>query len=163
MGIVTAAVNPNESAYSQVGGNDPNGTQFGSLNVPLSFFGATPTAQPSGNSQAAQVRGAAAGIVSTYSTYQTNVQSAGVNNITSAEYGMTVMQGTVTNSRLLVTAGDMIYINKPTSQAGLGVGNVRVSASNVIGVTLTNYTAATITPVRSEAITSGARSFLSQR
>jgi hypothetical protein len=150
MGIVTAAVNPNESAYSQIGGNDPNGTQFGSLNVPLAFFGGTPVAQPAGNSQAAQVRGAAAGIVSTYSTFQTNVQSAGVGVITSAEYGMTVMQGTTTNSRLLVTSGDMIYINKPTAQAGLGVGNVRVSASNVIGVTLTNYTAATITPTTNQ-------------
>lgn len=118
-----------------------------------SFFGATPVAQPSGNLQAAQVKGAAGGVCSTYSTYQTNVITAGVNNITSTEYGMTVMQGTVTNSRILIAAADMIYINKPTSQAGLGVGNVRVSAANVVGVTMANWTAATITPTVNQVYT----------
>jgi hypothetical protein len=107
---------------------------------------ATGAAQPSGNAQKQPVQGAAAGIVSTWSSFQTALASAGVNNITSTETGLTVMQGTVTNSRVLLTAGDMVYVNKPTSQAGMGLGNVRVSASNVIGVSLTNWTAATITP-----------------
>lgn len=119
----------------------------------LGFWGVTPVVQPLGNAQAAPAAGAAAGICTTYSSYQTAAQSGGVANITSAEFGLTVMQGTVTNSRVLVTTGDMLYINKPTAQAGLGVGNVRVSASNTVGVTFTNWTGATITPTVNQVYT----------
>lgn len=103
-------------------------------------------AQPSGNAQAPLVRGAASGVVTGWSSFQTALLGGGVANITSAETGLTIQQGTTTSARVLLTAADMIYINKPTSQAGLGVGNVRVSATNVIGLTLSNATAATITP-----------------
>lgn len=109
-----------------------------------------PVVQQSGNAQAALVRGAASGVVTGWASFQTALQSAGVANITSTETGLTIQQGTTTSARMLLTANDMVYINKPTSQAGLGVGNVRVSASNVIGVTLSNATAATITPTTNE-------------
>lgn len=155
MPVVTASVNANEPTYTQIGSNDPGGLVMGtSPTVPLGFFGkTTPVVQPSGNNQANPVQGAAAGIVTTYSTFQTNALTAGVANITSAEYGMTVMQGTITNSRVLIATGDMLYVNKPTSQAGLGVGNVRVSAANTVGVTYTNWTAATITPTVNQVYT----------
>src|SRR6202043_200663 len=50
---------------------------------------------------------------------------------------------------------DLVYVNKPTSQAGLGVGNVRVSASNTLKVTFSNIPAAggSITPTASEVYT----------
>jgi hypothetical protein len=152
MPVATAIVNPNSGqTLVQIGPSDPTGMLLGGINTPLGFFGnQNPVVQPFGNAQASMVRGAQAGVVTSWSTYQTNVVTAGVNNITSTEYAMTVAQGTVTNSRVLIAAGDMIYINKQTSQAGLGMGNVRVSASNVLGVTFTNWTAATITPTTNQ-------------
>jgi hypothetical protein len=150
MGIATATVTPT-SGPSQIGGRDPAGEQFG--NAAYGFFGGTPAGQPFGNNQAAQLRGQQAGVVTTYSTYQTNFASAGVATITSAEAGLTVMQGTTTSARVLLTAGDMLYVNKPTSQAGLGIGNVRVSASNIIGLTISNPTAATLTPTVNQVYT----------
>lgn len=154
MGIVTATVSPLNDTSTQIGPNDPLGEQLGGTSDSLiGFFGNTPVIQPIGNAQQPFIRGAASGIVTTYSTFQTAFVSAGVATITSSETGMTVQQGTTTSARVLITAGDMLYINKPTSQAGLGVGNVRVSASNVVGVTLTNWTAATITPTVNQVYT----------
>jgi hypothetical protein len=49
-----------------------------------------------------------------------------------------------------VQTGDFVNVTKPTSQAGLGIVNSRVTAANVIGVTFMNTTAATITPTASE-------------
>jgi hypothetical protein len=53
---------------------------------------------------------------------------------------------------MLLAAGDLLYVNKPTSQAGLGVGNVRVSSANTMGITFTNIPAAggNITPTASQ-------------
>lgn len=46
--------------------------------------------------------------------------------------------------------GDMVNVVKPTNQAGLGIGNVRVSANNTLAISFLNTTAATITPTASE-------------
>lgn len=147
MGIVTASVGASDLP-TQIGPGDPQGQFF--PNVPTAFFGTqstvAPVAQPFGNAQAAFVRGAASGTCTAWASYQTAALSGGVATITSSEFGMTVQQGTTTSARVLIATADMIYINKPTSQAGLGVGNVRVSASNVLGVTYSNPTGATITP-----------------
>lgn len=66
---------------------------------------------------------------------------ASVANATSAEQTFTLTG---------VLTGDFVYVNKPTAQAGLGIVGSRVSASNVIGITFGNFTAATITPTSSE-------------
>lgn len=148
MGIVTAAVNPNESIYTQIGPNDPNGQQLCSLaSTPLGFWGATPVVQPSGNAQAVPSAAQAAGLITTWSTTQS---PAAVAPNTAAEVGLTIQSGTVTNAAQLIATGDLLYVNKPTAQAGLGMGNVRVSASNSAGVTFSNATSATITPTTSE-------------
>lgn len=151
MGIVTANVSTLDTTYTQIGNNDPGGVILG----PSTAIGANNVSAALGPNNAlnAFVRGAAAGVVTTYSTFQTAFVGGGVATITSSETGMTVQQGTTTSARVLITAGDMLYINKPTSQAGLGVGNVRVSASNSVGVTLTNWTAATITPTANQTYT----------
>jgi hypothetical protein len=48
---------------------------------------------------------------------------------------------------MLLASGDLLFVNKPTSQAGLGVGNVRVSSSNTLGITFANLPAGgNITP-----------------
>ena len=131
--------------------NPPDGTHIGVASTELlGFWGATPVAQPSGNAQAALVRGAASGVVTGWSSFQTAFAGAGVATITSTEFGLTVQQGTTTSARVLLGTSDMVYVNKPTSQAGLAVGNVRVSAANIVGVTLSNPTGATITPTTNQ-------------
>lgn len=67
-----------------------------------------------------------------------------VANATSAEQTFTV-----TN----LVLGDFVYVNKPTTQAGLGIVGSRVSANNVLAITFMNATAATITPTASQAYT----------
>lgn len=42
--------------------------------------------------------------------------------------------------------GDVIVLNKPSAQAGLGIVNVRVSALDTLAITYANVTASPITP-----------------
>jgi len=42
--------------------------------------------------------------------------------------------------------GDMVLVNKPTTQAGLGIVGSRVSAANTLAITFLNTTASAITP-----------------
>lgn len=49
-----------------------------------------------------------------------------------------------------VKVNDVVVVNKPTAQAGLGIVGVRVSAANQVGITFSNNTAAGITPTASE-------------
>jgi hypothetical protein len=46
--------------------------------------------------------------------------------------------------------GDMVDISKPTTQAGLGIVNSRVSAANQLALAFVNATGSTITPTASE-------------
>lgn len=50
-----------------------------------------------------------------------------------------------------ITAGDVVFVNKPTAQAGLGLGGVRASGANQVGINFCNNTAAPITPTASQA------------
>lgn len=127
----------------------PDGTTVFQSSTDLgSFWGGTPVVQPAGNAQVAVTRGLQGGIIATYGTLQTPI-SSGVTADTTSESIFTVQTGT--GGTMLAATGDLVFINKPTSQAGLGVGNVRAaSSSNTIGVTFSNWTNATITPTSSE-------------
>jgi hypothetical protein len=46
--------------------------------------------------------------------------------------------------------GSLAVVNKPTNQAGLGIGNVRVSAENQVAITFLNNSSAAITPTAAE-------------
>ena len=46
--------------------------------------------------------------------------------------------------------GDMVVVTKPTSQAGLGLVNYRVSAANTLAITFSNNTGGSITPTTNE-------------
>ena len=46
--------------------------------------------------------------------------------------------------------GDMVLVNKPTTQAGLGIIGSRVSAANTLAITFSNNTAASITPTAAQ-------------
>jgi len=45
---------------------------------------------------------------------------------------------------------DVVLVQKPTAQAGLGIVGTRVSATNVLAITFMNTTAATITPTAAQ-------------
>jgi hypothetical protein len=49
----------------------------------------------------------------------------------------------------LITS-DIIIVQKPTHQAGLGIVNARVSAANTLAITYMNATASPITPTSEE-------------
>ena len=109
------------------------------------YGGTTPVAQRGGAPQAAVTRGQQAGVIATYSTSQSPTAVAAN---TTAEKTMTVQTGTGFTMQLV--SGDLLYVNKPTAQAGLGVGNARVSANNTAAVTFSNFTGGSITPTGSE-------------
>jgi len=54
-----------------------------------------------------------------------------------------------------VTAGDVVFVNKPTAQAGLGLAGVRASGANEVGINFCNTTGAGITPTASQAYVFG--------
>lgn len=149
-GAVTAAPLSLDVTTRQL--SDGNGLQGGGGTLlginpqdEIGFFGVTPVQQPSGAGQAAVTRGSSGGVIATLAPAVASPTA--VANITTAEKGITLGP---TTAIFQVATTDLLYVNKPTSQAGLGVGNVRVSAANVAGVTFSNYTAATITPTASE-------------
>lgn len=60
----------------------------------------------------------------------------------------TTAEQTFTVNGLL--AGDVVCVNKPTAQAGLGIVGCRVSAANTLGITFSNNTASSITPTAAQ-------------
>jgi hypothetical protein len=66
---------------------------------------------------------------------------ASVSNGASAEQTFTVNG---------LQVGDFVDVVKPTTQANLVIGNVRVTAANTLGINFGNLGAATITPTAGE-------------
>lgn len=52
-----------------------------------------------------------------------------------------------------VPATSVVVVNKPSAQAGLGIGGARVTGANNVGITFVNYTATPITPTAAEVYT----------
>lgn len=134
MPVVTATVSSLDVPYTQIGNTDPNGVQLGATNTPVGFFGATPIIQPTSGSSLD-------GIPGTVTAYAVTVTALSVAPNTSAEQTFTVTG---------VATGQVVQVTKPTSQAGLAVVGMRVSATNTVGITYANDTAATITPTAGE-------------
>lgn len=61
----------------------------------------------------------------------------------------TTAEQTFTVNGLLI--GDFVEVNKPTTQAGLGLANFRVSAANTLAIAFSNNTASPITPTAGES------------
>ncbi len=140
-----APVTLDSPRVKQLSDQNTSGTQLGASSTDLvGMFGATPVAQPSGNAQAAVTRGQACGSVITFTLNQsgTSVQAG-----TTSEFTMILLGNTAAAP---VLATDLLFINKPSSQAGLGVGNVRGSGNNTLGVTFANLTGTTIVPTATE-------------
>jgi hypothetical protein len=49
-----------------------------------------------------------------------------------------------------VAVGDLVFVNKPTAQAGLGIVGLRVSALDTVAITFSNNTGSGITPTAAE-------------
>lgn len=45
-----------------------------------------------------------------------------------------------------LTTNDLVFVNKPSSQAGLGIAGTRVTATNTLGITYINPTGGAIVP-----------------
>lgn len=105
---------------------------------------------------AANVLAAAAGlIVGPAGTQITNLQvyaqaltPAAVGANTTAEQTFTVTG--------LTTADKILFVNKPTAQAGLGIVGMRVSGANTLAITFSNNTGAGITTTAGETYLIGA-------
>src|SRR5882672_922132 len=78
----------------------------------------------------------------TVTKYQATLTTASVAATTTAETTSTVTG---------ILAADVIAINKPAAQAGLGIAGYRVSAANTIGVNYTNISSGAITPTSTDA------------
>jgi hypothetical protein len=156
MGVVTANTNQSgASAVRQLSDGNPNGTVLGDLlnsqgtGDKIAFFGSTaPVVQPAGVAQAAITRGVSCGVIATYMTLQTpSIITAN----SAVEQTFTVMPVT-TSGPVIPALGDLIFINKGSvGQAGMGIGNVRVSAANSVGITFNNSCGTTITPSASDS------------
>lgn len=80
-------------------------------------------------------------------TYQQTLSPALIATITAAEQALTV--GT-TAANGPATTDFLAAINKPTAQAGLGFHGGRISAANTLQFSLSNPTAASVTPTASQ-------------
>lgn len=80
-----------------------------------------------------------------------NIQLAGIYGATlspSAVGANTTAEQTFTVTGLLV--GDIVSVTKPTTQAGIGIVNSRVSAANTLAIAFSNNTGGGITPTAGE-------------
>lgn len=136
--------------YNFATDNNPDGAAIGFTTGKLAFYAAlagtsTPVVQPSGAAQAALSRANATGVIATFATTQS--PSAVAAN-TAAEQNFTVQTGG--GGQMLLATTDLTFINKPTAQAGLGIGNIRVGSSNTLAVNFHNVTVGSITPTASQ-------------
>jgi hypothetical protein len=76
-------------------------------------------------------------------TFTAVLSPAAIAANTSAEQTFTVPLGDV-------AVGSVLAVNKPTAQAGLGIGGVRVISPTQVGITFFNDTATAITPTAAE-------------
>lgn len=72
---------------------------------------------------------------------QTTLSPSSVAANTTAEQTFTVPN---------LAARACVFVNKPTSQAGLGIAGVRVSAANTLAINFVNATASPIVPTAAE-------------
>ena len=111
---------PNSTSTVMVrtdGANSVDGHQLGQSPLdPVGLYGVTPVVQALGNAQAAISRGLQCGTIASYSTTQS---PSAVAQGTTAEQNLTVQSGT--GGQMLLASGDLVYVNKPTSQTGVSM------------------------------------------
>lgn len=139
----TSAVTQTYSAAKQVSDDNSQGTVLGQAGGPsgdlISFYGAPAILQPVLGFGAEQLNQQDNG---TLTKYQVTLTTGSVGATTTLETTSTVTG---------IAVGDVIAINKPAAQAGIGVAGYRVSAANTIGVNYTNISSGAITPTATDA------------
>jgi hypothetical protein len=143
-----ATIFATDTAPKQLSDGNAAGTNFGLTTADLiGFFSAAMSIQPQyGYVSQAPAFVIGGGSVMTLATSQSPI-AAGVAAGNTSEASFTLLS---TTANMQVISGDLLYINKPTAQASLGVGNVRVSATNVAAVTFNNVSTAATTPTAGE-------------
>jgi hypothetical protein len=138
------------SAPRQLSDGNSAGTVLGKSPTDLiSFYNATPVTQPAGAAELAVGTSLTGGVFATLATSQ-SPGAVGPNTTVENNLATNVSAQAVTGSSFSIATTDLVVVNKPTAQAGLGVGNSRVSGANALGVTFSNWTAATVTPTTGE-------------
>lgn len=136
----TTAVTQTFSAVKQLSDQNSQGTQYGASPADeVGFYGVAPIAQP----------------ILGYGVEQQNLQDNG----TLTKYQHTLTTGSVGATTTLETtstvtgilAADVIAVNKPAAQAGLGIAGYRASAADTIGVNYTVISSGAITPTSTDA------------
>lgn len=141
------------SQVNQLSDGNLTGTILGrSANDVIGFYGlAAGVPQSLGAAQNALTRGVTGGVIATMATSQS---PGSVGGNTTAENNLATNIGAgaiaVTGATWNIASGDLCVVNKPTAQAGLGLGNVRVSGANALAVQFSNWTSATVTPTTGE-------------
>jgi hypothetical protein len=79
--------------------------------------------------------GAILGNVKALGIFQLTIDPASVATITTAEQTFTAPG---------LQVGDVVYVNKPSNTAGVGIANCRVSAANTLAITFVNPTAGSV-------------------
>lgn len=83
-----------------------------------------------------------------------NIQKVGIFSLTLSPASVanaTSAEQTFDASSIGLLTTDVVLVQKPTAQAGIGIVGSRVSATNVLAITFMNSTAATVTPTASQA------------
>lgn len=129
------------AAPKSLSDQDSQGTQLGDNSVDLiSFYGVPSIAQP-GVGPAAYLAGASNDLA-TLTKYQHTLATTATGASTTAE---------ITSSVTGILVGDLVAVNKPAAQTGLGVAGYRVSAANAIGITFCNISSGSITNTSTDA------------
>ncbi len=118
---------------------NPDGWNIGQSPTDLiGFYGAPPITQK-GSPYQGPIQGQPMGeVVNLFPTLSPSAVAAN----TTAEQTFTVTG--------LKTSDFVLSVSKPSAQAGLGIGNARVSAANTLALTFSNNTGSPITPTPSE-------------
>lgn len=133
----TTATSLTFSAEKQVSDQNSQGSNFGaSATDPIIFYATSGAIPQPGVGPANAFVGAGVFDTGLLTKYQALLATSSVGATTTAE---------VTSSCTGLLATDVIAVNKPAAQAGLGVVGYRVTAANALGVTFSNISSGAIT------------------
>jgi hypothetical protein len=141
---VTSAVQSPSNYPKQLSDGNALGTFLG--NGPTDLIGFYQVAQPNVPGGIAQPvsQGSLYGVAGTVTVASVTVTATSVAPNTSAEQTFTLTGA---------ASGQVIAVQKPTTDAGIAIVGVRAGSSNTVGITYANDTAATITPTATQTYT----------
>lgn len=143
MGVTSAQLSPSNYP-KQISDSNALGTNFGNGPTDIIGFYGTPQANVQSGITQPVGQGSLYGVAGTVTVAAVTVTATSVAPNTSAEQTFTVSGAAV---------GQTVAVQKPTTDAGIGIVGVRVTTTNTVGITYANDTAATITPTAGQTYT----------